>query len=589
MRRTRLLWQLFPTYLLITFLSLLAITWYANRSLRHFYFGKTEEDLEVRARLVRSKIQLPIDRDDQGSIDRLCDMLGKESSTRITVILSDGVVLGDSHEDPLEMENHANRPEVIEARAGRVGTSTRYSTTRRTRMMYVAIPVYDNEKVVASVRTAIPLTAVDQAVGSVYRNVAVGGVIIALMAAGVSLLVARRFTRPLERLRRGVERYARGELDRRIVVAGSEEIGSLAEAINRMAEQLAERIQDLTQQRNQEEAVLASMVEAVLAVDTDGCVMMANEAATHLFGFDCEGSRGKPLQEVLRNRTIQELVTKTMHGDSPVESEITIYAEEEKTLQVHGTVIEGPDVGRFGALIVFNDITHLRRLEKVRRDFVANVSHELKTPVTTIKGFVETLLGGAMADRQDAERFLGIIAKHTDRLNAIIEDLLSLSRIEQQSERSQIPLQQARLHKVLGEAVELCRERALAREIEINLNGDAEITFEVNAQLVEQAVVNLIDNAIKFSNEGDTVEVSARRHADEVEIRVTDHGCGIEPEHLPRLFERFYRTDKARSRTLGGTGLGLAIVKHIALAHGGRVGVESRPGKGSTFSLFLPA
>jgi two-component system phosphate regulon sensor histidine kinase PhoR len=257
-------------------------------------------------------------------------------------------------------------------------------------------------------------------------------------------------------------------------------------------------------------------------------------------------------------------------------------------LSGHGTLLQDAQGKQIGALIVLNDVTRLRRLEKIRRDFVANVSHEIKTPITAIKGFVETLREGAVKNPDDAERFLGIIEKHVERLEAIIEDLLSLSRIERGTEREENELVEKSVKDVLDTAIRVCEVGAVARKIDIELSCPENLFSKMEPRLLEQAVVNLLDNAVKYSNEESSIRVEASQGEGEIILSVRDEGCGIEKKHLSRLFERFYRVDKARSRQLGGTGLGLAIVKHIAQAHGGHVNVESTPGKGSTFSIYLP-
>ena len=266
---------------------------------------------------------------------------------------------------------------------------------------------------------------------------------------------------------------------------------------------------------------------------------------------------------------------------------MAVFQNGERILNVRSTPLQGAGSETFGSLIVFNDVTQLRRLEDMRRDFVANVSHELKTPLTAIKGFVETLHQG-QADPEEARRFLGIIAKHVDRLNVIIEDLLMLSRIEDEAERAEIKRETVRLHDVFANAVQICRPAAEAKRIRIRVAGDETLTASVDPVLLEQAVVNLLDNAVKYSDPEREVEISGRAADREIRIRVQDQGVGIERRHLPRLFERFYRVDKARSRAVGGTGLGLAIVKHIAQAHGGHVSVESTVGEGSRFTIHLP-
>ena len=463
----RLLWQLYPAYLLITALSLLAVGWYASREARDFYLARTAEDLEARARLVEGELRGRLASGGPGAVGDFCRRLGRDGATRLTVILPDGRVAGDSHEDPAAMENHAGRPEVRAALAGAVGSATRHSDTLDEDMMYVAVPAREDGRVAAVVRTAVPLTHITRALRVIYLQIGVGGLAVAVLAAVVGLVVYRRMSRPLEKIRLGAERFARGELEARLDVSDGGEAARLAEALNRMAERL-------------------------------------------------------------------------------------------------------------------------RRLETVRQEFVANVSHELKTPITSIKGFVETLLDGALENPEDARKFLEIVARHSDRLNSIITDLLLLSRIEAGGDRA-LELEESRLRDVLREAVEACSAKAEAKGVRVVLDCPAELAVRANPPLLEQAVVNLIDNAVKYSEPGAEVRVEGSGSADETAVAVRDRGAGIAPEHVARLGERFYRVDKARSRQLGGTGLGLAIVKHIVQAHGGRVSIESKPGEGSAFRIFLPA
>jgi two-component system phosphate regulon sensor histidine kinase PhoR len=330
------------------------------------------------------------------------------------------------------------------------------------------------------------------------------------------------------------------------------------------------------------------MVEGVFGVDMEERLIGLNLAAARILGCDPSQAQGRSIQEVLRHSDLQRFVQHALSSDEPVEKDITLFTEEESILWGIGTPLRDGKKKRIGALIVLNDVTRLRKLENIRRDFVANVSHEIKTPITAIKGFVETLRDGAAKNPEDGERFLSIIQKHVDRLEALVEDLLSLSRIEKEGEREEIVLKERAIREVLAGAIQLCDARASAKNIVLELTCDEDLKGEINPALLEQAVVNLIDNAIKYSDPGKRVHVEARAENKGLLIRVQDHGCGIEKKHLDRLFERFYRVDKARSRKLGGTGLGLAIVKHIIQAHGGNVSVESQPGQGSTFSLHLP-
>jgi two-component system phosphate regulon sensor histidine kinase PhoR len=419
---------------------------------------------------------------------------------------------------------------------------------------------------------------------------AFGAVLIVALAGLVTLVAARRISRPLEDIRNAAGRFASGDLSFRIPTTGSEETAELAQAMNDMAAQLDDRIHTVLNQRNEQEAVLSSMVEGVLAVDSKERVLTMNHAAGNLLSIAPPEALGRTLQEITRNSEIHDFARRALRADGPTERDITFFhSGDTRSIQAHGAPIQDADGRRLGVVIVLNDVTRLRRLESIRQDFVANVSHELKTPITSIKGFVETLRDGAMNDAEDASRFLAIIARQADRLGAIIEDLLSLSRIEQDANEDALELQLTPLRGILAGAMESCRMKAGEKSIEIDLECSEDMNVKANAPLLEQALVNLIDNAIKYSPDGAHVRVSAEQDKGATAISVADDGCGIAEGHVGRLFERFYRVDKARSRQLGGTGLGLAIVKHIALAHGGRVSVESRPNEGSTFTLHLEA
>ena len=505
------------------------------------------------------------------------------------MVLPSGEVVGDSEESPQSMDNHANRPEIVTAMSGDVGRAIRFSRTLQRDLMYVALPVYDGTTLAAVLRVALPLTTVQSALWSNRTDVFLGAIVIALLAAIASWLVARQIARPLEELKQGAELFARGDFKYHLRIPASEEIASLAQAMNQMADQLDQRIRTIVNQRNQQEAVLSSMIEGVIAVDVKRAIISLNHGAARMLGVASQDVQGQSIETAVRNTALQEFVTRALESHAPIEDEFVLHTQQEQVVQVHGTVLRDAHGNGLGAVIVLNDVTALRRLEQVRRDFVANVSHELRTPITSIKGFVETLLGGALEKPEDARRFLEIVARQADRLNAILEDLLILSRTEAGEWQNEIRLERLPIREVIDAAITLCRPKASARGIEMTVACPEDLEARVNAPLLEQAVANLVDNAVKYSEPARSVHVEASQVEGEVVIRVEDHGAGIPSEHLPRLFERFYRVDKARSRGLGGTGLGLAIVKHIAQAHGGHVGVESVPGKGSTFSIYLHA
>jgi two-component system phosphate regulon sensor histidine kinase PhoR len=409
-----------------------------------------------------------------------------------------------------------------------------------------------------------------------------------LLAAGIGLYVSRRISRPIEKLKEGAEYFARCDISHRLPGTDLIEIDSLIEALNQMAGQLEDRLNTIVRQKNELAAVFSSMAEGVIAVDMDEKIVSINRAAARIFENLPENLLNRSIPEVIRNPDLQRFINKALSSKENLEEDITLYQGGERTLYVHNTPLEDPDGQRSGILVVLNDVTHLRKLENMRKDFAANVSHEIKTPLTAIKGFVETLRTEEGADSQETERFLAIIETHVNRLTTIIEDLMKLSKIEQQDEDSEIHLEEISVKSVILSAVQACRDKADAKEILIDLVCPEEIYFQLDSRLMTQALVNLLDNAINHSNKKSDVQISAILKDKELRISVQDHGIGIPKEHVSRLFERFYRVDKARSRELGGTGLGLAIVKHIAHAHGGRVSVESTPGKGSTFSLHLP-
>jgi len=424
---------------------------------------------------------------------------------------------------------------------------------------------------------------------SLVQNIILGWLIVAILFAVVTWLLSRRISRPLEDMRRVAERIARGDLEARVARPDSEELGNLARTLNQMAAQLGERLSTITRQRNEQETVLASMVEGVLAVDRDERILHLNHAAARLLDLAPEQARGRSIQEAVRNRDLQAFIGATLAGTGSAEGEIVIYGNEERFLQLHGTALTDSAGHNIGALIVLSDITRLKRLETIRRDFVANVSHELKTPITALKGCVETLSDTRPMDPVENSRFLAMMTRQAARMEALVEDLLSLSRIEFDAERGQVQLEPAPVADVLRRAANNFEEQAEHNKIILTVACPEDLTASIHAALLEQAVGNLIDNAVKYSGDGTRVLVSAKLNGNDVEISVADQGPGIEKKHLDRIFERFYRVDQARSRALGGTGLGLAIVKHIALAHHGTVGVTSAIGQGSTFTIIIPA
>lgn len=586
-KRRKLLWQLYPSYLVITLLSVVAIAWIASAAVKALYFRSTTNELKGKARLVDELVKGKFDQQHASALDAICKELGSAISTRITLILPSGKVLADSHENPELMDDHSIRPEVKEALAGTIAVVQRYSFSLNREMIYVAGPVLEKAGLVGVVRVSVPMTEIAGVLNRTYLQMAAGSLVIVVLASLASLYVSRRIEKPMTELKSGALRFAQGDLEYRLNVPRTEEIAALAEAMNAMAEQLHSRISTVTSQRNELEAVLSSMVEAVIVIDAAEHVIRVNKAAERLFDRPARRMEGKGVQEAIRNTDLYRFVEKTLGAEQPVEGDMVFLGAPDRFIQAHGTPLKDAQGKRIGALVVLNDVTRLKTLENIRRDFVTNVSHELRTPITSIKGFLETLKEGAIDDPENRERFLDIILKHTNRLNMIIEDLLSLSKLEQEAEKKEIQLQQSKIANVLEAVAKTCKNIADGRNIALRVDCDAGLSSKINPTLLEQAVLNLVDNAIKYSEPGSVVNLVGRHANGGIVISVADQGCGISREHLDRIFERFYRVDKARSRQAGGTGLGLAIVKHIVNAHGGRIEVWSSPGEGSTFSIHL--
>ena len=587
--KKRLIGQLFLSYMLVILISLILSIWYASNAFRQFYLNQVEIDLKARAFLVESQLHNSLLAKNTEYINKVCKELDQKASMRITVILPSGEVIGDSKEAPALMDNHKDRPEVVAALSGNIGNSIRYSNTLKKDMMYVAIPVISNDEIIGVVRTAIPLVFVDQILRIIYNKIIIEGVLVALIAASISFFMSRRISKPLEELEKGVKKFAAGDLKYKLTLPKTKEIAELAQAMNDMAIQLDNKITQIEQQNKEQDIILSSMVEGVIAIDMDGKIIKLNKVAAKLIKADISEIQGCKINEVIRNSELHKFIAKTLLDNNPAEEDIILYNyEEERFLKAYCSVLQDIEGRNIGALIVLNDITKIRKLENIRRDFIANVSHELRTPITSIKGYAETLIDGAINDPEDAKRFINIILNHTDRLNNIIQDLLSLSRLEQESGEWELDLEKVNINDVLKSAVQVCTMKAESRNIKLEFYCPESIHSIINSSLMEQAVVNLIDNAIKYSESGSKVIIDALKVNDEFIIKVIDQGCGISKEHLSRIFERFYRVDKARSRKIGGTGLGLAIVKHISQAHGGYTKVESTPGEGSTFSIHFP-
>ena len=584
----RLTWRFFLAIFLIVMVSMSITLWYSVRTFDRMYVQNTIDDAYARAWLLKREFDKYYNDPHfsyQGT-DSLCKVIGKEISTRITFILRSGKVIGDSEKNPEFMENHSDRPEIKKALTGANGTQQRYSTTLHQNMLYVAIPMEPDGPVL---RLAIPLSRIQKHETLFYLRMTFGAVILLVLLALTGFYISRRLSRPIEKIKAGAQRFASGDLAFKLSIPPGNELGELAQSLNLMAAALSERIDTITSQRNELNAILSGMSEGVIAVDSKERIISMNPASQRFFNLSISSVKGRWLNEVVRNSELQIFLAKLFSNDPVTETSIVLnLPSSECHLQINGAVLKESSGKITGAVLVINDTTRLHQLEKVRKDFVSNVSHELRTPLTSIKGFVETILTGNYGIDDEVKHFLEIISKKTDHLCSMVDDILSLSSIESDHEQKEISFCSTDINLLLDDAIRTCQSHANTSGITIEKNCKPEIFAFINQQMMEQAVINLIDNAIKYSNEGNAVKVTAMKMEKEIVISVRDQGIGIAPEHLDRIFERFYRVDKARSRKLGGTGLGLSIVKNIAIAHGGYATVESVINKGSTFEIHIP-
>jgi two-component system phosphate regulon sensor histidine kinase PhoR len=610
-------WRFFlsSAVLIVAALGLLGF-FIVNRVEEHS-LAQLEGTLRARATLLRPLVR---DQRSQGQLQEQIAGLGHDIKTRITLIAADGTVLADSNEDPARMENHGDRAEVRSARDDGCGTSTRQSATLGMPMMYLAMRVGDpsteNGKTrVAYIRVALSLHDVQEQLAWYHRLVWTAALATAAVALLIALWLARRISRPIQELTEGAERIAAGGYGHKVYAVGQDEIAALGRAFNAMSEHLEEQFMQLAEDRQQLRMILSGMVEGVVALDAQQRVVFANERAADLLGFPGRSVVGRPLWEAARRSGLRDVVQRALAESEPSKQELNWQGATAQRVTVHAARLEGSPPR--GVVLVLHDTTELRRLERLRQDFVANVSHELKTPLSIIKACVETLLEGAADDPEHRGPFLQRIAEQSDRLHALILDLLSLARIEGGTEAFEF--ESVPLAEVVARCLERHRARAAAKkqllevgspctDKESRRHGDKEmegalaspcplvsvspclpVTAWADQEAVQEILDNLVDNAVKYTPEGGRIRVGWQAENGEVCLQVEDSGIGI-PEHdLPRIFERFYRVDKARSRELGGTGLGLSIVKHLAQAMHGSVGVTSQVGRGTTFTVRLPA
>ena len=587
--RASLAQRLFGSFLLVLAVGFALLGWQARR-----IEGRL---LEVRERawtlreLELSREGLPraaLARRDARVLDAWCDRIGRATDERFTLIGPDGVLLGDT-DLPLDsltlVENHAHRPEVLQALAHGEGWSRRRSKTVGRDLWYEAIPLGEGHGPRPVLRVAVPLERLAAEERAELQLILLALVVAFLTAAVLALGAGWVLSGRLRRTVAAARRMGRGELAARAPEQPEDEVGRLGRSLNRMAENLERRVRELAEGRDQRERILSHLVDGVALLDPARRVVHANQGLAAVLGLDRPPAVGARFLEEVRQPALTEILDRAAGREAALTEELTFYSPALRT--VEATVVNlGGAAGGSAQLLVLHDLSRIKQLERVRQEFVANVSHELKTPLTLLRGAAETLLDGGLEDEAHRRRFVEAIQRHAERLQRIVDDLLELARLEQpgiQPGEGDVDL--AALARGVAESFrEAAAARGLALEVEV---GTAPIPVRGDAAMLERALANLVDNAVKYTQAG-SVRVAAGGSGETAWCEVRDTGPGIPPEHLPRIFERFYRVDQGRSRELGGTGLGLSIVRHVAELHGGRVSVESELGRGSTFRVELP-
>ena len=587
--RHNLFWKLAFTFLALLVAVLAAVDFIAERALRDEYTRTALGQLESIARLAKARPPKlssipPASAEDRAALDQWVSQMAA-SNVRVTVITADGQVIADSQSDPRSMENHANRPEVRDALNKGEGQSARRSVTVNRELLYFAVRYDAAPGTPVVLRFAAPLATVHETLVAFRRKLWLASVIIMLLAGTASLLVSRGFSDRIERLKEFSRRVAEGDFRPLPGDGSGDALEKLGASLNQTAARLDRTIHTLTEERNLSSAILGSMVEGVAVVSGAERLVFANQSFAEILGLDLPPKSGSALVEIVRQSDLIEAVRKVLAGEPRVESEIVT-----GTLRQHffaatvGAVHAGET---YGAVVVLHDITELRRLERVRRDFVANVSHEFRTPLTAIQGFAETLLAGAMDDPQNRERFLEIIVEHSRRLARLTEDLLKLSKMD--ADRLELEIRRVSVSQLIESCIETAQHRAAEKEISVSVQPLAGVPdISGDRRRLAEVLQNLLDNALQYTLSRGEIVVSVEARDGEVVFTVADTGIGIPKADQSRIFERFYRVDAARSRELGGTGLGLSIAKHIVEVHAGRIWVDSEIGRGSRFHFTVP-
>ena len=583
MRRRPLFIQLFYSYIPVIGIGLFILVILINQITKDFYYDHVEKDLHDRAKLT-SKI---ISQNPEliSSAQELAKSAGSIANMRVTIIDQDGVVVGDSDQEPGQMDNHKNRPEILEALNEGVGSSQRFSKTLNQEMMYLAIPMeFENNK--WTVRVSMSLNNLELILADLQKQVTYLGLIIGLILFLISLFISRQVTIPLQLMRKDAENYVNTlQLADPLPTPKTKELASLSISLNKMAVEMDKKIKIIQQEKNDREELLSSMQDGIISLNKKMEILSINDIAKEYLQIDSDHIVGQKISSVVRQKKVIAFIKKVKKNKGKTQDEIVIKTNKKRTMIINGTpLVKGKKMS--GILITMNDVTFQKQLERVRQDFVANVSHELKTPITSMLGYIE-IIQASKIDQDKKEEFLNKVLNQTNRMNAIIDDLLRLSKIESQEEDSSIELFEMPLAPILEGAAEDVSENSKQSSNRILVHCD-DVMVNADAQLLREAIVNLLENAIKYGDNGRDIKITVEDN-DQLYIHIENAGEPILPKYREKIFQRFYRIDKSRDRRAGGTGLGLAIVKHISLVHNGEVLVsDSKIGK-CRFTIMLPS
>lgn len=578
--KIRLFYKIFGTYLIILAMAMAVMHFFVGQQIKSGLEGQIERELLTHARI--------IDLSSRSEIEGRIFQLAKISQSRVTLIDNNGRVLADSDEEASRMDDHVDRPEIQEAKVRGTGRSLRYSDTLGEEMIYIALAVRERGGITGYIRLARPLVEVRKITEAFNRILFNSFLLITISSLFVAFLFSYKLSSPIREMEQFTDRLRKGEGPGTLIIDSSDEMGQLAKNINYLVEELRSQIKCANEEKGKVEAAFASAIEGVIILNSQDRVESMNRSMKGMVGDQYGDILNKTPIEAFRNIELQKALDRFKATGKPVSEEIILGGEAPVILDVNITSIPEVTAGEEKTMLVFHDVTRLKKLEQVRVDFVANVTHEIKTPLTAILGYIETLEAGAIEDRETAGKFLKTISRHAQRLNRLLEDLLTLSNIELGEMKFQF--EGVALGGVIEGVFNIMELKAREKKLSIEKNIPETLSLlRADRDRMTQIVLNVLDNAVKFTPEGGTVRIEASETGrDEVVVRITDTGIGVPRDEVERLGERFYRVDKTRSRELGGTGLGLSIVKHFMLAHRGRMEIESQLGRGTTVSLHFP-